>query len=434
MQRLRWRACWVACKSKAITIEARIEKRWPSAATSSSIGCILSTGSRTGGTSRAQVVAERHQLIRHHRIRLSSNRIRWVKGAAIIAQNEPQPTTVLTVLVPCFNEAGILQETVAQLTTYLDAGSWRKGLSAEGDWEILLVDDGSTDGSRTLLAELTRSDDRVRCLSYRTNAGQGQALQKGFAAAHGDWIFCVDADLDYGPEHIERFLALAEESGAEIVLGSPYMSGGMTSGVPLTRLCMSRLMNWYFRKVLNLGFSTYTSILRLYRREMIQALLLTSRDKELLPEIVIKASLLGIAIIEAPAHLRWKAPHPDRRRSGAGVLTTARKAVRHLLWGAMENPMLFFLGPALVVGAGTVWFAIAIATLFFSSYSRTAIGGLQAITFAANDVIQTSPQTIIIFVVLLLTALILFSLGIIILQNKVKREHDFLYFSRLIRS
>ena len=261
---------------------------------------------------------------------------------------------MLTVLVPCFNEAGILQETVAQLTTYLDAGSWRKGLSAEGDWEILLVDDGSTDGSRTLLAELTRSDDRVRCLSYRTNAGQGQALQKGFAAAHGDWIFCVDADLDYGPEHIERFLALAEESGAEIVLGSPYMSGGMTSGVPLTRLCMSRLMNWYFRKVLNLGFSTYTSILRLYRREMIQALLLTSRDKELLPEIVIKASLLGIAIIEAPAHLRWKAPHPDRRRSGAGVLTTARKAVRHLLWGAMENPMLFFLGPALVVGAGAL--------------------------------------------------------------------------------
>jgi glycosyltransferase involved in cell wall biosynthesis len=364
----------------------------------------------------------------------SSRRIGRIRGTAIIAQNEPpQPATLLTVLVPCFNEAAILQETVAQLTAYLDAGSWREGLAAEGDWEILLVDDGSTDGSRTLLAEITRSDNRVRYLSYRTNAGQGQALQKGFAAAQGDWIFCVDADLDYGPEHIERFLALAQASAAEIVVGSPYMSGGMTSGVPLTRLFMSRLMNWYFRKVLNLGFSTYTSILRLYRREVIQALLLTSRDKELLPEIVIKASLLGISIIEAPAHLHWKARRRQRGRHGVGVLTTARKAMRHLLWGAMENPMLFFLGPALVVSAGTVWFAIAIAILFFSSYSRAAIGGLQGITFAANNVIQTSPQTIAMFIVLLLAALILFSLGIIILQNKVKREHDFVYFSRLLR-
>src|SRR5262249_28653309 len=148
------------------------------------------------------------------------------------------------------------------------------------------------------------------------------------------------------------------------------------SGVPLTRLCMSRLMNWYFRRVLNLGFSTYTSIVRLYRREVIQGLLLTSRDKDLLPEIVIKAALLGTPIIEAPAHLHWKACHRDRTRRGASLLTMAGKIVRHLLWGAMENPMLFFLAPALAVGAGTVWFAIAIATLFFSSYSQTSLGGL----------------------------------------------------------
>ncbi len=351
-----------------------------------------------------------------------------------MVQNEPRRmTTLLTVLVPCFNEAGILRETVATLTAYLDTACWWTRLGAQGDWEILLVDDGSTDGTRMILAELARGDCRVRYLSYGINAGQGQALRKGFAVAQGDWIFCVDADLDYGPEHIERFLALAQENSAEIVIGSPYMRRGTTSGVPLTRLCMSRLMNWYFRKVLNLGFSTYTSILRLYRREMIQALLLTSCDKELLPEIIIKATLLGTPIIEVPAHLHWKARHRHRGRSGAGVLITARKAVRHLLWGAMENPMLFFLGPALAVGAGTVWFTIAIAILFFSSYSRAAIGGLEAITFAANNVMQTSPQTIVIFVVLLLTSLILFSLSIIILQNKIKREHDFIYFSYLLR-
>lgn len=343
-----------------------------------------------------------------------------------------RPATRLTVLVPCFNEAAILRETVAGLTAYLDAGGWRRWPGGESDWEILLVDDGSTDDSRTILAELARRDGRVRYLSYRINAGQGQALRQGFAAAQGDWIFCVDADLDYGPAHIERFLAVAEESGAEIVIGSPYMRCGTISGVPFLRLCMSRLMNWYFRGVLRLGLSTYTSILRLYRRETIRNLLLTSRDKELLPEIVIKASLLGIPLVEAPAHLHWKARNRGGGRRGAGVVTMTGKVARHLLWGAMENPMLFFLTPALVVGVATLWFAIAILTLFCSSYSGTSLGGLPAISFAANQVVQTNPQTVAAFAVLLLAGLILFSLSIIILQNKSKREHDFIYFTRLL--
>lgn len=283
------------------------------------------------------------------------------------------------------------------------------------------------------MADLAQRDGRVRYLSYRVNAGQGQALQKGFAAAQGEWIFCVDADLDHGPERIERFLAAAEESGAEIVIGSPYMRRGTTEGVPLARLYMSRLMNWHFRRVLNLGFSTYTSIVRLSRREAIQGLLLTSRDKELLPEIVIKAALLGIPIVEAPADLHWKASNRNRGRRDASVRSMARKTMRHLSWGTMENPMLFFPAPALAVGAGTLWFAIAILILFASSYSQTTAGSLTAITVAANNVMQANPQTVVTFTVLLFTAMILFSLGIIILQNKVKREQDFLYFSRLLR-
>ena len=339
---------------------------------------------------------------------------------------------LLTVLVPCYNEAAILRETVAELTEYLEAGHWRGG-DAQGGWEILLVDDGSTDDSRGILVELAGRDSRVRCVSHPFNVGQGQALQKGFAVARGEWIFCVDADLDYGPEHIERFLACAENTGAEIVIGSPYMRGGSTSGVPAMRLFMSRLMNAYFRLVLNLGFATYTSIVRLYRRETIRGLLLTSRDKELLPEIIIKAALLGVPTVETPAQLHWKTRNRDQGRRGASLLSMVRKIVRHLLWGAMENPMLFFLAPALVVGVGTGWFAIATLVLFLSAYSQAPASGLAAITIAANTVIQANPQTVVVFVVLLLTTLILLSLSIVILQNKVKREQDFLYFSRLFR-
>lgn len=339
-------------------------------------------------------------------------------------------STLLTVLVPCFNEASILRETVAQLTAYLDTGRWRQG--QVGNWEILLIDDGSTDNSTAILAELSGRDCRVRYISYRINAGQGQALQTGFEAAKGDWIFCVDADLDYGPEHIEQFLALARQSGAEIVVGSPYMRGGNTTGVPPVRLGMSKLMNWYFGRVLGLGFSTYTSILRLYRRDVIQSLLLTARDKDLLPEILIKAALLGTPMIEAPAHLHWKSRIGSSGRRGGGVFSTARKAVRHLLWGVIENPLLFFLLPALISGAGTVWFAVAIAILFRRAYSITTTHGLDAITRAASHVMQSNPQTVVIFAVLLHAALMLFGIGMVVFQNKVKKEQDFVYFSRLM--
>src|SRR6516225_2763526 len=84
---------------------------------------------------------------------------RRLKKGAMLVQDEPRRSpTVLTVLVPCFNEAEILRETVAELTAYLDTGRWRKG--PEGDWEILLVDDGSTDGSHSIMVDLAQRDGR----------------------------------------------------------------------------------------------------------------------------------------------------------------------------------------------------------------------------------------------------------------------------------
>jgi|SRR5262245_31725340 len=345
-------------------------------------------------------------------------------------QNDETSAPLLTVLIPCFNEASILRATVERLARYLEAGAWSP---TNRSWEILLVDDGSTDGTREIADDLAGRDHRVRCVSYPMNAGQGRALQQGFENARGEWIFCIDADLDYGPEHIPQFLEAAAKTGAEIVVGSVYMPGGSATGVPYVRSAMSRLMNWYFRKVLALGFSTYTSILRLYRRKTIKSLLLTSADKDLLPEILIKANLIGTPIVEVPAHLRWKERGGEHDRSGAAILTTARKAVRHLIWGAMENPMLFFLLPASIIGLGTIWFGIAILVLFFGAYFRSTASGLAAITAVANVVTQQNPQTVIAFVVLLTTCLVLFSLSMVILQNKIKKDHDFVYFSRLFR-
>jgi len=338
---------------------------------------------------------------------------------------------LLTVLIPCFNEAKILKQTVEQLEAYFSNNQWQCGL--QGGWEVLFVDDGSTDNSREILTDLAREHSQVRFISYRMNAGQGHALQKGFQGARGDWIFCVDADLDYGPDHIESFLSEAQRRGADIVVGSVYMQGGSTQGVPPSRLWMSKAMNWYFKKVLRLGFSTYTSILRLYKREAIQSLLLTTPDKDVLPEILIKASTLNVPTIEVPAHLHWKDQNLQVGRAGASVFGTASKAVQHFIWGALENPFLFFSLPGITLGLGTLWFGIALTTLFAKAYSRTDMVGLQAITVSAREVVMHNPQTIVIFAVLLQASLVLSAVGIIVLQNKIKKEQDYIYFSKLLK-
>jgi len=194
---------------------------------------------------------------------------------------------------------------------------------------------------------------------------------------------------------------------------------------------MSRLMNWYFRKVLRLGFHTYTSILRLYNRDIIQQLLLSTMDKDLLPEIILRSALLGTPMVEAPAHLHWKKRNRVAGRPGAGVSATIQKAARHLLWGTIENPFFFFLLPATLISLATTWFGVALAILFFAAYNQTTLSGLAAITGAASDVVLSNPQTIVIFMALLNIALILFTLGIVILQNKIKREHDFVHLSKI---
>lgn len=333
----------------------------------------------------------------------------------------------LTVLIPCFNESSVLEKTVKSVTRYLDEAL--DGMS----WELLFVDDGSTDNTKQIL-QAAAEDKRVRFISYARNRGQGYALQRGFEAAQGTWIFCVDADLDYGADHIKRFIDLASSTGAEIVVGSAYMAGGSATGVPTLRLLMSRAMNWYFSMILPIGFSTYTSILRLYKRTAILRLLLSSNDKDLLPEILIKANLLGIPMIETPAHLRWKAVDLSGGRHGASVAGTARKAIKHLLWGAMENPFLFFVVPSLLVGMLTMWFGFALAGLFFRFYSSAHAAGLAGITEAASTAVKTNPQTAAIFAILVQAALTLYCAGTIVLQNKTKKDSDFIHATRLHES
>lgn len=117
---------------------------------------------------------------------------------------------MLSVVIPVFNEAESLRELYAQITEVARARDYAL--------EIIFVDDGSTDDSWSTIAELARDDDRVQGIRFRRNFGKAAALSEGFAAASGEIVFTLDADLQDDPQEMPRFLAEMER-GFDVVSG-----------------------------------------------------------------------------------------------------------------------------------------------------------------------------------------------------------------------
>lgn len=244
---------------------------------------------------------------------------------------------LLTVVAPMYNEKGNVAGTIQQIEETLG--------ELEGKWELLIVDDGSTDGSAEEVRRVASDKPHIKLISYTPNRGRGYALRRGFREASGEFVVTMDFDLSYDPSHILRMVeVLKSEPSVDIVLASAYGPGGRVEGVPASRLIPSRLGNFLLRYALPKKIYTSTCVVRGYRAEALKKLELSSERKEIHLEILRKALALGMQIKEIPAHLRWKARR--RRVRGLGLI-----ALSHLMFSFFEKPGLLFgiLGVALLL-------------------------------------------------------------------------------------
>jgi len=203
-------------------------------------------------------------------------------------------------------------------------------------YEIIPVNDGSTDSTLTLLDRLASENQNVKVVSYWKNGGRGKALRYGFKESRGKLVASIDADLSYDPEYIiEMTRALEEDRDVDIVLASAYMPGGDTEGVPFERLAISKLGNRVLRMSLSENLYTVTCVVRCYRREVLESLDLESDDKEIHLEILSKAIAMGFRIKEIPAVLK-------ARKKGKSKFKFKSTAFTHLLFTAFERPILLF--------------------------------------------------------------------------------------------
>lgn len=246
----------------------------------------------------------------------------------------------LSIIAPMYNEIENIASTIEKVGRAMEA--------FEGLWELILVNDGSTDGSFEKAKEAAAALDNVRVTGYAENRGRGAALRRGFGEARGRIVATVDFDLSYSPDHILRMhRVLAERPEVDVVMASAYMPGGAVEGVRWGRLAVSRLGNLVLRVAFKGAFHTTTCIVRAYRREVLEALHLESDRKEIHLEILSKALALGFNVVEMPATLKARA-------KGKAKFTFVRTSISHILFSIAERPTMLAaaLGVALVLASG----------------------------------------------------------------------------------
>ena len=190
----------------------------------------------------------------------------------------------ISVTIPVYNEEGNLSRLCEQLIPVLD--------SLQQPWEVVFVNDGSTDGSAGVIDALAKGDTRVKVIHFRRNAGQTAAMMAGFEHARGDIIVPMDADLQNDPQDIPLLLQKLDE-------GFDVCSGWRKDrhDHALRRKLPSRIANWLISKVSGVRLHDYGCSLKAYRRDVIKGVRLYGEMHRFIP---IYASWLGARVTEVP--------------------------------------------------------------------------------------------------------------------------------------
>ena len=282
----------------------------------------------------------------------------------------------LTVLMPCLNEAETLALCIGKAQAFLK----RAGIAGE----VLIADNGSTDGSQKIAEALGAHVVPV------AQKGYGAALLGGIAAARGRYVIMGDADDSYDFSALEAFVERLR-SGADLVMGNRF-KGGIDEGAmpPLHRYLGNPVLSFIGRLFYRIDTGDFHCGLRGFRADSIRALDLRTSGMEFASEMVVRAALAGLRIEEVPTTLK-----PDGR-SRAPHLRTWHDGWRHLKLLLMYNPRwLFFIPGTALAGIGLVFAALLVfgplrvinnLSLDLNTFVAACfavITGVQLITFGA---------------------------------------------------
>jgi len=252
----------------------------------------------------------------------------------------------LSVIVPVFNEQDNLLPLHRELTDILHA--------MEVSYEIIFVDDGSTDNSFEELSKIHENNENIRIIQFRRNFGQSAAFAAGFDTAKGELILTIDADGQNDPNDIPKMLFTLREGNYDFVIG--WRVNRKESGI---RRLLSKTANRIINRSSQLNIHDRGCSLKLFKRDIVKNIRLYGQLHRFLPEL---ASAIGVKIVEIPVNDR-------NRKSGKskyGSITRTPRVILDLITVAylltfFTSPMRLFGSMALVLSLSGIVIAGSLA-------------------------------------------------------------------------
>jgi glycosyltransferase involved in cell wall biosynthesis len=192
-------------------------------------------------------------------------------------------------VIPSFNEAESLPTLVAEIWASMEK------LCAPSQWELLIIDDGSTDNTESLLHELSKQYPQFRAILFRKNFGKSAALMAGFERAQGDFVITMDADLQDNPKELIKLIAKVEE-GFDLVSGWKQNRQD-----PVEKTLPSRFFNYVVSRVSKVHIHDFNCGFKIYRHWCIKTMQIRGNQHRFIPAIL---SWQGARIAEVPVEHR----------------------------------------------------------------------------------------------------------------------------------
>lgn len=194
----------------------------------------------------------------------------------------------ISIVMPVYNEEKTLEEIVAQV------------LETPYEKELVMVDDGSKDRSREIMAELEKKHDEVRCFYHEQNKGKGGALSTGFQQTTGDVVLIQDADLEYDPQDYGVLLRPIKDGKADVVYGSRFKGGAYARVHLFWHYVGNKMLTLLSNMFTNLNLTDMETCYKVFKSDIAKRLDIQSRTFAVEPEITAKIAKMRVRVYEVP--------------------------------------------------------------------------------------------------------------------------------------
>jgi len=235
----------------------------------------------------------------------------------------------ISCVVPAYNEEENLEELIERLIPVLESYDETK------DYEIILVNDNSTDNTPTIIDALANENPRIKPVHRASTPGFGNAIKEGFKHAEGDIIIPVMGDLSDEPKDIPKLVRKIEE-GYDIAYGSRFIKGGSVEDYPAAKMLANRIFNNAVRFLFGIPHRDVTNAFKAYKREVLDAIGIENIEAEgfdLTVEIPLKAHILGFKSAEVPVNWHGREKGEAKLKLSENGFVYGKRLLKLFFWG-----------------------------------------------------------------------------------------------------